>query len=42
VKKATNEEFFSKYIAFKKEEAANFAAAKDKGEFYRERYFNLI
>jgi glutamine synthetase len=42
VKKAIGKEFFSKYISFKKEEAANFAAAKDKAEFYKEQYFNLI
>jgi len=42
VKNTVGEYLFSKYIAFKKTEAADFAAAKDKAEFYKERYFNTI
>ena len=42
VKNTLGEYLFSKYIAFKKTEAADFAAAKDKAEFYKERYFNTI
>jgi len=42
VKNTIGEYLFSKYIAFKKTEAADFAAAKDKAEFYKERYFNTI
>lgn len=36
------EELFSKYIAFMEIEAADFASAKDKTGFYKERYFKII
>lgn len=42
VKNIVGEELLSKYIAIKKTEAGDFAAAADKTEFYRERYFNTI
>ena len=42
VKNVIGEELVSKYIAVKKTEADGFAAAEDKAEFYKERYFNLI
>ncbi len=32
----------SRYIAIKKTEAAEFAASKEKAQFYRERYFRVI
>ncbi|MCL2056529.1 MAG: glutamine synthetase family protein [Oscillospiraceae bacterium] len=35
-------EILEKYLAIKKAEAAAFSAAKDKPEFYRERYFREI
>jgi len=41
VKSVIGEELFSKYLAFKETEAVDFAAAKDKAEFYRERYFSI-
>jgi len=41
VKNVIGEELSSKYIAVKKTEAGDFAAVKDKAEFYRERYFNV-
>jgi glutamine synthetase len=42
VKTTIGEELVSKFIAFKKSEAEDFIAAKDKVEFYKERYFKLI
>jgi len=42
VKSVIGDELFSKYIAVKKTEADDFAAAKDKTEFYQERYFNVV
>lgn len=42
VKAVAGEELVSRYIAYKKEEAAAFAAAEDKAAFYRERYFRII
>lgn len=42
VKAVTGEEFLSRYILLKKEEASAFAAAEDKTLFYRERYFGVI
>jgi glutamine synthetase len=42
VKSVTGEELLSRYIAIKKAEAKDFALVKDKGQFYKERYFNII
>jgi glutamine synthetase len=42
VKSVIGEELVSKYIDIKKAEAADFAAAKDKAGFYKERYFYFI
>jgi glutamine synthetase len=42
VKNVIGEELVSKYIAVKKTEAGDFAAAKDKAEFYKERYFGFM
>ncbi|MCL2014296.1 MAG: glutamine synthetase family protein [Oscillospiraceae bacterium] len=42
VKSLIGEELLSKYIAVKKEEAVEFAAAEDKSAFYKERYFDAI
>lgn len=42
VKGVLNNEFLFKYFAIKKEEAADFAIAKDKESFYMERYFGTI
>ena len=42
IKSVVGGELFMKYLAFKKTEAGEFAAAEDKAEFYRERYFNVI
>jgi glutamine synthetase len=42
VKGGIGNDLFSKSIIFKKSEAADFAAATDKAEFYKERYFNTI
>lgn len=42
VRNVVGEELLSRYIAFKKEEAAAFEAAGDKTAFYRERYFGVI
>jgi hypothetical protein len=42
VKRATGDELLSKYLALKKVEAGNFAAAEDKAAFYRKRYFSVI
>jgi len=41
VKSVLGEELVSKYIAIKKAESADFAAAKDKAGFYKERYFHF-
>jgi len=35
-------DLFSRYIEIKKTEAKDFASAKDKEQFYRERYFSVI
>ena len=42
VKSVIGEELLLKYLAFKKAEACDFAAAEDKEGFYEERYFNII
>jgi Glutamine synthetase len=42
VKDVIGEVFLAKYIDIKEEEARAFAAAKDKTEFYQERYFSYI
>jgi len=42
VKTVAGEELVSKFIAIKKTEATDFSAAKNKVEFYKERYFNVI
>ena len=42
VKGVTGGELLKKYIAIKKEEAAEFAAAKDRAEFCREKYFYTV
>jgi glutamine synthetase len=42
VKSVIGEELLAKYIGIKKTEVSDFAAAKDKAEFYQERYFNVI
>ena len=42
VKRTIGEELLSKYLAIKKIEAGDYAAARDKAKFYRERYFNAI
>jgi len=42
VKNVVGEELLSKYMAFKKAEAADFVACKDKAEFYRNRYFCFV
>jgi glutamine synthetase len=42
VKSVLGEELVSKYIAIKKNEELDFAAAKDKAAFYSERYFGVI
>jgi len=42
VKGVIGEEFLTKYLAVKVAEAAAFAAAEDKAEFYKERYFRVI
>jgi len=41
-KSVIGEELFYKYLAIKEEEAAAFAAAKDKTRFYSEQYFNMV
>jgi glutamine synthetase len=41
-KTVIGEELFEKYLACKERETADFAAAKDVAEFYKERYFNVI
>ncbi|HRU84372.1 MAG: glutamine synthetase family protein [Christensenellales bacterium] len=42
VKTVIGDTMLSKYIAFKKEEAAAFGEAKIKDNFYRERYFKFV
>jgi glutamine synthetase len=42
VKTVIGEELVSKYIEIKKAEAAAFAVAKNKAEFYKERYFSFF
>ena len=42
VKGVVGEELLAKYMAFKKSEAAAFAACEDKAAFYRDRYFRLV
>lgn len=42
VKNVLGEELLSMYLDLKKIEAADFAAAKDKTSFYKEKYFNVI
>jgi len=42
VKAVAGQELLSRYIAFKKEEAAAFSAAEDKNSFYSDRYFRII
>lgn len=42
VKTVVGEVFLSKYIEIKQAEALEFAAAEDKAEFYRKKYFNII
>ena len=40
--KTTAGELFLEYLAIKKTEAGDFAAAGDKAEFYKERYFSVV
>ncbi|MCL2083646.1 MAG: glutamine synthetase family protein [Oscillospiraceae bacterium] len=42
VKSVVGQELFTKYIAAKKTEAADFAASGDKPGFYGERYFTVV
>ncbi|MDR0303064.1 MAG: glutamine synthetase family protein [Treponema sp.] len=42
VKSVIGEELTAKYIEIKKAEAADFTAAKDKAEFYTQRYFSFV
>ena len=42
VKSVIGEELLFKYLAIKKAEASDFAAAEDKEAFYREKYFNFV
>jgi glutamine synthetase len=42
IKKVLGEELLLKYLAAKKQEAGDFAAAKDKEKFYKERYFDIV
>jgi glutamine synthetase len=42
IKKVTGEELLLRYLAIKKAEAKDFTLVKDKGQFYKERYFNVI
>lgn len=42
VRAVLGDELLSRYVALKKEEAAAFAGAGDKAEFYRDRYFRVI
>ena len=41
IKTVVGEELFLKYLAVKKREAADFDAAEDKVQFYKQRYFNI-
>ena len=41
VKRVIGDELLSKYLALKKTEAGDFAAAEDKAAFYRKRYFSV-
>jgi len=42
VKSVVGEELLAKYLAIKKAEADDFAAAEEKEEFYKERYFRVL
>jgi glutamine synthetase len=42
VKSVIGDGLLSKYIGIKKTESSDFAAAKDKAEFYTQRYFGLL
>ena len=42
VKSMVGDELLGKYLAIKKAESAEYTAARDKSEFYRERYFDVI
>ena len=42
VKSVLGDELLSKYIEIKKTEAGDFASARDKTAFYKERYFSVI
>ena len=42
VKSVIGEDLLSKYLIIKKNEAGDFAAARDKAAFYKERYFSVI
>jgi glutamine synthetase len=42
VKGVVGEDLLSRYVAVKKAEASDFAAAEDKTTFYKERYFKMI
>nr|AGS51946.1 glutamine synthetase type I [uncultured bacterium contig00003] len=42
VKSVIGEELFLKYLDLTKIEAGDFSAAKEKGEFFRDRYFGVI
>jgi glutamine synthetase len=42
IKSITGGELFSKYLDLKKIEADDFTAAKEKTEFFRDRYFGVI
>ena len=42
IKNVVGEELLLKYLAIKKTESGDYAAAKDKREFYKERYFSII
>jgi glutamine synthetase len=42
VKNVTGEELLQKYLSLKKSEASDFAYARDKERFYKERYFSII
>ena len=42
VKSVMGEELLSKYLSIKEDEAAAYIAAKDKADFYRNRYFGVV
>jgi glutamine synthetase len=42
VKKVLGEELLRKFVDAKRKESAEFSAAKDKGEFYKSKYFAVI